>query len=250
MKHVLRIEHIDLRRSNTFRLHLGKLRISGGTILCVAGPNGSGKSTLVECLAGVLTSPTIRVVVDGQLLSHNVKKSKAHIGYIPDDEQWFIKELSASEYFALLTHIYEELGISRDTMQHRIQQLSRALLFSSFDQTLESLSHGNKKKVQCIAGLMHQPGIIILDELRNGLDPLAIIAAEEIIRNEAARGACVVAATHDLWWAERIADETMLLVQGSVAIHQRTSELLTSFGTLEKLFLRLVHNQEEKHAAV
>jgi len=124
-------------------------------------------------------------------------------------------------------------------MRYRLLAFAEALRFTAFEQVLSSLSHGNKKKVQLIAGLLHQPGIIILDELRNGLDPLAILAAERLIKDEAARGACVVAATHDLWWAERISHETMLLVDGSVAIHDRTDNLLATYGSLEHLFIKL-----------
>lgn len=236
---MLRIENITLRRSSTFCLHLGNIRLTGGTILCVAGPNGSGKSTLIECLAGLLTSPTIRIFADGQLVSQNIRSTKTIIGYIPDDEDWFIKELCAQEYFNVLIQTYCKVDIPVEKMRYRVQYFASLMRFTAFTQPLVSLSHGNKKKVQLIAGLLHEPGIIILDELRNGLDPLAIIAAEKILRTEAARGACIVAATHDLWWAERIADETMLLIDGSVAIHKSTKELLTAYSSIEELFIAL-----------
>jgi ABC-2 type transport system ATP-binding protein len=239
----------NVRRSRKFCLHLRKLRLKGGRILCVAGPNGSGKSTFIECLAGVLTGPSINIRINGKQLSSNIRATKAAIGYVPDDENWFVEELNAKEYFNLLVTIYAELGIPSDKMHYRWQYLARSLNFNSLEQPLTSLSHGNKKKVQLIAGLLHQPQLIIVDELRNGLDPLAILAAETIVREEAARGACVVAATHDLWWAERIADETLLLTNGEVAVHDETRRLLTRYGSIENLFVQTV-KQDSGHAAL
>jgi ABC-2 type transport system ATP-binding protein len=250
MKHTLYLEHIVLRRSKDFCLNVRDVRIPGGRILCVAGPNGSGKTSLVECLAGTLASPAISANVDGQKIGNNIRATKTLIGYIPDDEHWFIKELCATEYLALLTDIYADAGLPRQKLQYRIRTLASSLRFSDFEQPLESLSHGNKKKVQIIAGLIHEPRMVVIDELRNGLDPFAIIAAEDIVRMEAARGACIVAATHDLWWAERIADETMLLMDGQVVMHRQTSTLLEEFGSLEKLFMRLLRQGDVAHATV
>jgi ABC-2 type transport system ATP-binding protein len=250
MKNILKIHNITLQRSASFSLHLDKLRLEAGTILCVAGPNGSGKSTLVECLAGLLSGPDIDITICGRPLRNNLLETKAAIGYIPDDESWLIKELCAQEYFNLIINTYRDLGTSEDKMRYRQQYLAKVLRFEAFLQPLESLSHGNKKKVQIIAGLLHEPSIVIVDELRNGLDPLAIIAAESIIRSEASRGAVVVAATHDLWWAERIADEVLLLLDGSVALHQATDDLLEKYGSIENLFVQIIEREHENHAAV
>jgi ABC-2 type transport system ATP-binding protein len=250
MKHTLNIQRILLRRSKKFCLDVQTVRVPGGQILCVAGPNGSGKTTLIECLVGILAAPTVKATIDGQKIGNNIRATKGLVGYIPDDEQWFVKELCATEYFALLTDIYTGVGIPHQKLQYRVQGLAATLQFSAFEQPLESLSHGNKKKVQIIAGLMHEPQMIVIDELRNGLDPLAILAAEEIIRLEAERGSCVVAATHDLWWAERIADQTMLLIDGRVVIHKKTTDLLEEFGSLEKLFMRLLRQGDTAHAPV
>jgi ABC-2 type transport system ATP-binding protein len=250
VKHILKIEQILLRRSSQFCLDIRAIRVQGGSILCITGPNGSGKTTLIECLVGNLTKKTVTVTIDGQVVGHNIRNTKALVGYIPDDEYWFIKELCATEYFALLTSIYVKVGIPQQKLQYRVQRFAATLRFTAFDQSLESLSHGNKKKVQIIAGLMHEPALIVVDELRNGLDPFAIVAAEEIIRMEAARGACVVAATHDLWWAERIANDTMLLIGGRVVLLKPTMDLLQEFGSLEKLFMQLLKRDEPAHASV
>jgi ABC-2 type transport system ATP-binding protein len=250
MKNTLKVDHLELRRSPVFCLHIERLRVHSGDILCIAGPNGSGKTTLIECLAGLIAAPDADIYVHGQLLSANLQATKSLIGYIPDDEAWFIKELCAEEYFDLLISVYVDVGVSREKMQYRVKKLAQLLGFIDFKQQLESLSHGNKKKVQIIAGLLHQPKLVIIDELRNGLDPLAVIAAEQIIRAEAESGACIIAATHDLWWAERMAKHTLLLTDGRVAIYEQTAVLLDTYGSLEKLFIQLSAKRSSSYESI
>lgn len=245
MKKILKVDHLVLQRGPHFTLDIKRLYAGSGDILCVAGPNGSGKTTLIECIAGIINIPSCPIFINGHRLTANLQTTQLLIGYIPDDEDWLIKELCAEEYFNLLIHLYVKAGKPKQTLQYRLQHLAKSLRFTDLKQQLSSLSHGNKKKVQIIAGLLHQPRLIIIDELRNGLDPLATIAAERLIRAEADSGACVIAATHDLWWAERIAKHTLLLINGHVAIYEATTTLLDKYGSLEKLFVELVLDETE-----
>lgn len=245
MKSILYIDNLVVRRSAEFRLRIDKLRLPPGKVLCVTGPNGSGKSTFLESISGMLKPDCGLVNIAGRPLSRNLRQTKTNIGYIPDDEEWIIRELCAQEYFDLLVHIYDKTKIPVDVRSNMIR-LANSLQFTSFRRQLGQLSHGNKKKVQLIAGLMHKPKLIIIDELRNGLDPLAIMAAEKLVAYEAKRGAAVVVATHDLWWAERIANEIIILDQGCPRVQDATTNLVKQYGSLEALFIK---NMESAHGA-
>jgi ABC-2 type transport system ATP-binding protein len=74
-----------------------------------------------------------------------------------------------------------------------------------------------QKKTQLIAGLLHEPDYLVLDEPRNGLDPISGEAIDRLIADECRRGATVVMATHDLRYAARIADLVVVLNNGQCA---------------------------------
>jgi len=239
MKKSLQVKGLFVARSEDFCLKVPHLTVEPGEFLCITGPNGSGKSTFVECLCGLLSPSKGSVQLGRTSLSRNVLATKAALGYVPDDEDWFIKELSAREYFTLLKNIYWSAGVAFD-MHARQSALASTLHFTAFDVPIQQLSHGNKKKVQIIAALMHKPNFIVVDEIRNGLDPLAIIATESLLRQEVDRGACVVAATHDLWWAERMADTVLMLVGGEVVMHKPIKAIRKKYRHLERAFMETV----------
>lgn len=233
------VEQLRYSRSRSFELKIDRLTVSAGELICIVGPNGSGKTTFLENMAGIILPHRGRVSLLGTPISPNLASIKRELGYIPDDDNWFISELTASEYLILLEKVYAKAG-SIVNMQRRSKQIAKALKFVLWDQPLMTLSHGNKRKVQIIAGLMHQPKGIIIDELRNGLDPLAVIAAEKIILEEVERGAAIITASHDLWWAERLAQKIYLLNEGRIA-HVLIPEQLRRQGTsVESIFLDMV----------
>lgn len=243
MNPILTINDLRVRRSLQFALTINSLRIRAGNTVCIVGPNGSGKTTLLECITGLLAPTSGTICIDNIPVNQNLRSTKRTLGYIPDDENWLVKELCAREYFALLEGVYRQAGVTCN-MKARAKHLATLLHFTAFEQQLQRLSHGNKKKAQIIAGLMHMPTLIVMDEIRNGLDPLAIIATESLIRQEVHRGASIIAATHDLWWAERIANEVVLLIGGKIAIHKETEELTKRYGSLEELFVKTLSAQE------
>jgi ABC-2 type transport system ATP-binding protein len=236
---MLDIQDLHIIRSHHFGLRIKTLHAAPGSIIGVAGPNGCGKTTLMHCLAGLLQPSSGTVTIANVPLSNNLRATKSLLGFVPDDEEWLIPELCADEYFALLQKVYRQAGCTAD-MIGRTAKLCRQLYFTARRQPLGLLSHGNKKKVQLVAGLLHQPKLLLIDELRNGLDPLVSIAAEELLQQEAASGTCILAATHDLWWAERLADRTLILQDGMITIDGSTRQLVAAHGSLEALFMRLM----------
>jgi ABC-2 type transport system ATP-binding protein len=234
-KVAVKVKDLCIERGEAFTLRISQLQYPAGTIVCLAGANGSGKTTLVECLVGLLVPAQGEVRVGTQVVRPESITVKKQIGFVPDDDEWIVAELTADEYFALLIKIYRQAGVKVD-MKQRLQALMTELMFKDTNVVLGELSHGNKKKVQIIAALLHQPALIVVDEVRNGLDPIVIKRVEKLLQKEAKSGATIIAATHDLWWAERFAKSVVFLNDGNIALAENKRAVLRSYGSLETGF--------------
>lgn len=238
---MLTIDGLRVRRSNTFELNIPFLNLLPGSVTCIVGANGSGKTTLVESIVGLIPPKEGSVKISGNYAHLDLAEVKRAIGFIPDDDTWIIPELTANEYFELLASVHSNLTNKR-LMLKRVKEMSEELNFESHSQQLGYLSHGNKRKVQIIAGLMHDPHFIIVDELRNGLDPIAIIQAENLLKRKQMSGSAIIAATHDLWWAERFADDIVMIKRGHIILHQETKDIIEKSGSVESKFMELYSN--------
>src|SRR5262249_43762402 len=98
----LSISGVRLSRHQDFTLTVDQLLVQPGAITCITGANGSGKTTLLEIAVGLLTPKSSRIEVFGESLQTNALALKRQLGFIPDDDQWLIPELTAKEYFELL----------------------------------------------------------------------------------------------------------------------------------------------------
>ncbi len=238
---ILTINGLRVQRSKSFYLSVPFLNFLPGTVTCIVGANGSGKTTLMESIVGLAPPSEGVVKVSGNDAHLEIAEVKRAIGFIPDDDTWIIPELTATEFFELLASVHA----SKDRIKRIVrsaQTLAKELMFDSFNSQLGSLSHGNKKKVQIIAGLMHDPHFIVVDELRNGLDPIAILRAERILRHKQMSGTAIIAATHDLWWAERFADEVVMIRRGHIILNDYTKTIVEKYGSVESRFMELYSN--------
>lgn len=235
---VLHVMYLRLNRTKKFKLSIDELKVHEGEIACIAGANGSGKTTLLEIITGLIQPRSGGIYICGNNSTVDSKAFKRLIGYIPDDDNWIIPELTPREYFTMLISVYSDAGITHN-MHRRLRLLAKQLLFDAYDIQMGALSHGNRKKVQIISALIHQPELLIVDELRNGLDPVVIKRAEALLKAESNNGTAVLAATHDLWWAERFADNIVMLKDGSMIYKASTTDICHDYGSVESKFMEL-----------
>lgn len=234
---VLRLECVEVQRA-TFRLGPVDLAVRQGESVCVVGPNGSGKTTLLSIAAGLLKPLAGRVVVVGREPDLMTRNHLADIGFVADDPKLLIEEVSAPEYWSLLARLRAE---ARPGTASLADDIAAMLGFSPPDRRIATYSHGMRKKTQLVAALAHRPQIIIVDELRNGLDPIAARRAEHALAEARRDGAGLLFASHDLYWAERNADRIVVLCEGRVIASGSPAEVkLPNEPSLEDAFLRLV----------
>jgi ABC-2 type transport system ATP-binding protein len=179
-----------------------------GEAVAVIGPNGAGKSTLLGCLTGerVPDSGTIRIA--GIDPFHDPSKTSGHLGFVPE-QPFLYGELTITE---TLRFVAEARGLDRATSDAEAERLLELFGLSASEGFLcRELSQGMGRKVAIIIALQHQPSLLVLDEVFNGLDLPSIERLIHEIEKHRARGGAVLLSSHDLELLASLCDRGLLL---------------------------------------
>ena len=180
-------------------------------VTALVGPNGSGKTTLLRALAGLSAGPgTVRL--DGRVLA------PANYAWLPADRAaaW---PITAFDTVAL--------GLSRSDPAAVEAALARTATLPFAHRPLTKLSTGERARVLLARALVARPHLLLLDEPTANLDPAHALGVLELLREEAAAGAIVLVALHDLALAARFAETLLLLHAGRLVAYGPPAEVLT-----------------------
>jgi ABC-2 type transport system ATP-binding protein len=229
-------------RLGSFTLGPLSLSIPPSEIVCFLGPNGAGKTTLLRALTGLTPRVDGKISVLDCDPATRSKSMLRYIGIIADDPSDLIEELTARELWQLHAIIYSRIEGSCDEMLDRADQLAEAFHFVPPDAPIATYSYGMKKKTQIIAALLQTPTLIVADEPRNGLDPFGIKTLESLLSDEAERGATVIVASHDIYWAERLSDRVGVLIRGKLLAYDPPQAICLHSESLAQAFFRLAES--------
>lgn len=222
-----------------FQLGPVDLEVPAGSITTVLGPNGSGKTTLIRALLGLVPLVSGEMSIDGYRPADRDPQMLREVGFAPDDDMALIDELTAQELWVLHARVHARVAGNAHDMEAQARAIALDLDFTPPRTSIAGFSHGMKKKTQLAAAIMHRPGLLVLDEPRNGLDPLGIERLEALLRAVRTQGTTCLVATHDLRWAERIADDVLILA-GGVVIATGTPQEIAGGGDFVSAFFKLL----------
>lgn len=240
-KHPLTLQHVVTQRGG-FELRIESLELKAGQIACVVGPNGGGKTTLLMTVLGLLPHDG-ECRVQGVVYDGTQPFLKAQIGFIPDDPELLFESLTAREQWAMTASVLSRFRPRSTRRSWAVQaaELAASIGFDAPATVAGTYSHGMRKKTQIVSALLGDPPVLVIDELRNGLDPLAIKQTEQLIERQRGRGTAILAATHDLWWAQRFADYVYVLHQGRLVAAGTLKQIVRkSERSLEEAFFRII----------
>ncbi len=217
------------------------LVVQPGEIFGLIGPNGSGKTTTLRTICGLYrpTKGTVRVA--GFDIMKDPTKAKWHLGYVPDEPAAYDR-LTGREFLEFVGELY---GMDRRDRDARIGMfLERYGIERHANGMFGRYSRGTRQKISLIAGLLHQPALLLVDEPMVGLDPESMRTTLEIFREHAADGGAIVISTHALATAEEICTRFGILRDGKLVGTGTRDELRAAAGIargdLEDAFLKLV----------
>ncbi|WP_195215627.1 amino acid ABC transporter ATP-binding protein [Streptococcus oralis] len=183
------------------------LSIPEKQILAIVGPSGGGKTTLLRMLAGLETIDSGEIYYNGESLAIDELEKRNLLGFVFQDFQLF-PHLSVLENLTLSP--IKTMSMEKEVAEKKARGLLEQLgLAGHADAFPFSLSGGQKQRVALARAMMIKPEIIGYDEPTSALDPELRLEVEKLILQNKERGMTQIVVTHDLQFAENIADQIL-----------------------------------------
>ena len=183
------------------------LTIPEKQILAIVGPSGGGKTTLLRMLAGLETIDSGEIYYNGESLAIDELEKRNLLGFVFQDFQLF-PHLSVLENLTLSP--IKTMDMDKEAAEKKARGLLEQLgLAGHADAYPFSLSGGQKQRVALARAMMIDPEVIGYDEPTSALDPELRLEVEKLILQNKERGMTQIVVTHDLQFAENIADQIL-----------------------------------------
>lgn len=221
------------------------LTVPRGEFFAVLGPNSAGKTTTIKMLVGLLKPTSGGARVAGFDVQSEAMEARRRLAYVPDFP-FLYEKLTPWEFFRFMGQIFR---MDEERLKRAAESLTGRFHLSGYmDKAIEGLSHGTRQRVAIVAGLLHEPEVLVIDEPMVGLDPQHARVVKDVLRERVAGGMTVFMSTHQLSVAEEMADRIGIIHRGSLIAVGTREELRRQSGAdgaLEASFLALTADEPE-----
>lgn len=216
------------------------LKVNTGEIFGLLGPNGAGKTTTISILCSQIGADEGEIYIDGKSLPGDAIQVKRIIGVVPQEIALYEK-LTAYENLRFFGHMY---GLKGKELKERIHNRAQAFgLEQKLHRKVNTFSGGMKRRVNLMAGILHQPRILILDEPTVGIDVQSKNVIIEYLQHlNAHENTTIVYTSHLMEEAERFCSHIAILDSGQVVTEGKPEKLMGTYpscNNLEEIFLLL-----------
>lgn len=218
-----RLNAVGLRKSYGGRMVVQdvSLHVDGGEVVGLLGPNGAGKTTSFYMIVGLIAADAGRIEIDGASISAMPIHQRARNGlsYLPQDASVFRRLTVEQNIRAVLELQVDANGkrASKARVNERLEALLDELQISHLRKNgALSLSGGERRRVEIARALATNPRFVLLDEPFAGVDPIAVIEIQRIVRFLKSRGIGVLITDHNVRETLGICDRAYIISEGSV----------------------------------
>jgi len=196
------------------------LTIDSGEVVGLLGPNGAGKTTTFYVIVGLVRSDAGEIVMDGNNIERLPIHRRARLGlsYLPQEASIF-RKLSVADNIRAILQLQHDRGkpLNSDLIETRLAALLDELQIAHLRNDMAiSLSGGERRRVEIARALATSPRFILLDEPFAGVDPIAVIEIQRIVRFLKERGIGVLITDHNVRETLGICDRAYIISEGSV----------------------------------
>jgi ABC-2 type transport system ATP-binding protein len=205
--------------------------VERGEVVGFLGPNGAGKSTAMKIISGFMEPTSGRAWINGHDSHTDPIAARQRLGYLPEGAPAY-GDMAVGAFLEFVAGMH---GMTKAKANARLADLvERVHLASVWNQRIESLSKGFKRRVGIAQALVHDPDALILDEPTDGLDPIQKYEMRDLIRSIASQKAIIIS-THILEEVEAVCTRAIIIAKGRMLADATPAELLArapSNGTL------------------
>jgi lipopolysaccharide export system ATP-binding protein len=206
-------------------VHDVSLQVASGEVVGLLGPNGAGKTTCFYMIVGLVPADGGRIVVDEEDITHLPIHRRARLGlsYLPQEASVFRKLTVEENVRAVL----ELQRLNGEDIAQRLDGLLEELHIGHLrDATALSLSGGERRRVEIARALATRPNFILLDEPFAGIDPIAVLDIQRIIRFLKERSIGVLITDHNVRETLGICDRAYIINEGVVLAAGKPEEIV------------------------
>lgn len=202
------------------------LGVDKGQVIALIGRSGSGKSTILRCINGLEVLDAGSVEFAGQVLRPQARESRRireRIGFVFQQFNLF-PHMSARENVAVGLRVVKKLS-KGESNREALDALAKVGLSDKADARPASLSGGQQQRVAIARALAMKPELMLFDEPTSALDPELVGEVLLVIKDLAAEGRTMILATHEMRFAQKVAD-TVVYLEGGQSVAQGPPEYI------------------------
>lgn len=225
MTHILKGEHLVKRYKSTQILHDVSIQVQSAQVVGLLGPNGAGKTTTFYMICGLVQATAGEVWLDNQEISklRLHERARLGIGYLPQESSIF-KDLTVEENLMLAA----ELAFEKDVayQQERVETLLQQFNIEQIRRRKGvNLSGGERRRAEIARALVAEPKFILLDEPFAGVDPIAVMDIQKMIRYLSSQNIGVLITDHNVRETLSICDHAYVLHAGHILAQGSAAEV-------------------------
>jgi ABC-2 type transport system ATP-binding protein len=199
------------------------LEVSQGEIYGLLGANGAGKTTTMRMVLGLIYPDEGKILYNGKAYSNDQLRN---LGYLPEERGLYPKVRVSDQ----LIYLAQLRGMSKkDAEQNLKKWLDRFEVPEYYNKKVEELSKGNQQKIQFIAGVIHSPKIVILDEAFSGLDPVNVELLKSTVKELRDSGTSILFSTHRMEHVEELCRNITILHRSNVVLKGSLKDIKKQF---------------------
>ncbi len=233
----LQVNGVDFSYGNIQILFDVGFEVRKGEVLALLGTNGAGKSTILRVIAGLGTPSQGVVRMNGQTITYVSPEQRGKLGIrlLPGGKGVF-PTMSVRENLEIAAFVYRADAADAERRTQRVLALFPSLQ-AAIDRPAASMSGGEQQMLALAATLLHEPEILIIDELSLGLAPLVVQHLIGVLEQLKAEGATIVIVEQSINVALALADRAVFLEKGRVRFEGDAKELLERGDLVRAVFL-------------